>query len=90
MLQIDITIENDLSYINVYQFVLNSAMLNLVFFLYEKSILESLVSKKSDYLESSWPVLSLVLISSQIIGHTLDGDVENQDIGLVFFRKHPS
>lgn len=90
MLQIDITMENDLSYINVYQFVLNSAMLNLVFFLYEKSILESLVSKKSDYLERSWPVLSLVLISSQITGHTLDGDVENQDIGLVFFRKHPS
>lgn len=45
MLQIDITIENYLSYINVYQFVLTSAMLNLVFFLYEKSILESLVSK---------------------------------------------
>lgn len=87
MLQIDITMEKYLSYINIYQFVLNSAMLNVVLFLYEKSILESLVSKKSDYLESSWPVLSLVLISSQITGHALDGDVEIQDIGLGLFYK---
>lgn len=87
MLQINITMEKYLSYINIYQFVLNSAMLNVVLFLYEKSILESLVSKKSDYLESSWPVLFLVLISSQITGHALGGDVENQDISLRLFYK---
>lgn len=87
MPQINITMEKYLSCINIYQFVLNSAMLNVVLFLYEKSILESLVSKKSDYLESSWPVLSLVLISSQITGHALDGDVGNQDIGLGLFYK---
>lgn len=60
-------------------------MLNLALCLYGKSILESPISKKFDYLGSSWPILSLFLISFQITGHTLDGDVESQDMVLGFF-----
>lgn len=85
MLQINITIEKYLSTLtSTVCFKFSNVEFSI---LYEKSILESLVSKKSDYLGSSWRILSLVLISSQITGHTLDGDVENQDMGLGFFDK---